>query len=156
MLKGQRYLVMVECKLDKPGARVHAWERGRRSQIPPGYEESLRALLADMQNWEATMRRFYQLLRHLVLANELCGPSGWPLEPHLLAIVNELNVSRDGKPHAAEFEHFRRALRLPPERTHPTTWQELLARAEATFDPGVRPLLAHARRLRYLQPLEGR
>jgi hypothetical protein len=153
ILKGQRYLVMVECKLDKPGARVHAWERGSHSQIPPAYEEPLRALLAGMQNWKATMRRFYPLLRHLILANELCGPSGWPLEPHLLAIVNALNVSRDGKPHAAEFEHFRRALRLPPERTHLATWQELLARAEATFDPGVRPLLAHARRLRYLQPV---
>lgn len=152
ILKGQRYLVMVECKLGKPGTHVRAWERGSRSRIPPGYVEPLRALLADMQNWEATMRRFYQLLRHLILAHELCGPNGWPLEPHLLAIVNELNVSRDGKPHAAEFEHFRRALRLPPEQTHLTTWQELLARAEATFDPGVRPLLAHARRLRYLWP----
>jgi hypothetical protein len=153
ILKGQRYLVMVECKLGRPEAHVRAWERGSRSRIPPGYEDPLRALLADVQNWEATMCRFYQLLRHLVLANELCGPSGWPLEPHLLAIVNALNVSRDGKPHAAEFEHFRRALRLPPERTYLLTWQELLARAETTFDPGVRPLLAHARRLRYLQPV---
>lgn len=35
---------------------------------------------------------------------------------------------------------------------HLFTWQELLMRAEATFDPGVRLLLAHARRLSYLQP----
>ena len=32
--------------------------------------------------------------------------------------------------------------------------QVLLAQAQATFDPGVRPLLAHAKRLRYLQPPE--
>ena len=118
VLKGQRYLVMVECKLGKPGTHVRAWERGSRSRIPPAYEEPLCALVVDMQDWEATMRRFYQLLRHLVLAGELCRPDGWPLEPHLLAIVNDLNLNRNGVPHAAEFEHFRRALRLAPEQTH--------------------------------------
>ena len=153
ILKGQHYLVMVECKLGKPGAHVRAWERLSRSRIPPTYEEPLRALLVDMQNWEATMRRFYQLLRHLILANELCqAEDGWPLEPHLLVIVNALNVNRDGIDHAVEFEHFRQCLRLGPERTHLLTWQDLLARAESTFDPGVRPLLAHARQLRSLQP----
>jgi len=156
ILKGQRYLVMVECKLGKPGTHVRAWERGSRSRIPPTYEGPLRDLLADIQDWEATMRRFYQLLRHLILTGELCGPGKWPLEPHLLAIVNDLNLNRNGVPHAAEFEHFRRSLRLAPEQTHLLTWQELLARAEATFDPGVRSLLAHAHRLRYLQPAEGR
>ena len=156
ILKGQRYLVMVECKLGKPGTGVRAWERRSKGRISPSYEEPLRGLLSDKENWEATMHRFYQLLRHLVLAYELCRPTGWPLEPHLLAIVNELNVNRDGKPHAAEFEAFRGALRLPSERTHLLTWQELLVRAEATFDPDVRPLLDHARRLRYLQPLESR
>ena len=156
MLKGRRYLVMVESKLGKPDTDVRAWERGSKSAIPASYEEPLRGLLADMRGWEATMRRFYQLLRHLVLANELCGPGGWPLEPHLLAIVNGLNANRGGVPHAAKFEAFQRALRLGPERTHLLTWQELLARAEATFDPGVRPLLAHARRLRYLRVVEDR
>jgi len=154
ILKGQHYLVMVECKLGKPGAHVRAWERGSSSRIPPTYEEPLRALLADMEDWEATMRRFYQLLRHLLLANELCRTGGWPLEPHLLAVVNALNVNRNGKPHAVEFEAFRCALQLEPERTHLVTWQELLTRAEATFDPGVQSLLVHVHRLRYLQPLE--
>jgi hypothetical protein len=157
ILKGQRTLVMVECKLGKPGTHVSAWERGGSDRrIPPAYEEPLRDLLADMGNWDATMRRFYQLLRHLVLARELCRPDGWPLEPHLLAVVNALNVNRDGKSHEVEFEAFRGALRLPPERVHLLTWQELLTRAEATFDPGVRPLLDHARRLRYLQLVEGK
>ena len=96
---------------------------------------------------------FYQLLRHLVLANELCRPGRWPLEPHLLVVVNELSLNRNGESHAAEFEEFRRALRLAPEQTHLLTWQELLVRAEATFDLSVRPLLAHARRLSYLRPL---
>jgi hypothetical protein len=155
ILKGQRTLVMVECKLGKPGAHVRAWERGSKKPIPPSYQEPLRDLLADMGKWEATMRRFYQLLRHLVLARELCRLDGWALEPHLLAVVNALNVNRDGESHAAEFEVFRSALRLPPGRTHLLTWQELLARTEATFDPDVRPLLDHARRLRFLRPLEG-
>jgi hypothetical protein len=156
ILKGQRTLVMVECKLGNPGAHVRAWERGGSSRrIPPSYEEPLRDLLADMGKWEATMRRFYQLLRHLVLAHEMCRPDGWLLEPHLLTVVNTLNVNRDGESHSVEFEAFQSALRLPPERTHLLTWQELLTRAEATFDPGVRSLLDHARRLRCLRPLEG-
>jgi hypothetical protein len=155
ILKGQRYLVMVESKLGRPGAHVRAWERGGGgSRIPPGYEEPLHALLIDMQNWEVTMRRFYQLLRHLILANELCRPDGWPLEPHLLAVVNDLNTNRNADSHASEFEHFRRCLCIAPERTHLLTWQELLVRGEATLDPGVRPLLTHARRLRYLRPIE--
>jgi hypothetical protein len=152
ILKGQRTLVMVECK---PGAHVRAWERGSKRPIPSSYQEPLRDLLADMGKWEATMHRFYQLLRHLVLAHELCRPDEWPLEPHLLAVVNALNVNRDGEPHAREFGAFRSTLRLPPEQMHLLTWQELLTRAEATFDPGVRPLLDHARRLRFLRPLEG-
>lgn len=98
------------------------------------------------------MRRFYQLLRHLILANELCRPGVWDLEPHVLAIVNELNRHASLRSHTEEFEHFRRHLRLLAERTHLLTWQELLARAEATLDPAVRPLLAHARRLGNLQP----
>jgi len=155
ILKGQRYLVMVECKLGRPGTHVRAWERGSKGRIPPSYEEPLRDLLAGMSRWEATMRRFYQLLRHLVLAHELCRPDGWPLEPHLLVVVNALNVNRHGNSHAEEFGAFRSVLRLSPERMHLLTWQELLVRAEATFDPGVRPLLNHARRLRCLKPLEG-
>jgi hypothetical protein len=68
---------MVECKLGKPGARVRTWERGGAGRpIPPSYEEPLRDLLADTSKWEATMRRFYQLLRHLVLAHEPCRTDG--------------------------------------------------------------------------------
>jgi hypothetical protein len=109
-------------------------------------------LLVDMDDWQETMRRFYQLLRHLVLANELSRPEVWGLELHLLAIVNELNVHASLRPHAKEFEQFRNHLRLPAERTHLLTWQELLTRAEATLDPALRPLLIHARRLSCFQP----
>jgi hypothetical protein len=152
ILKGRRYLVMVESKLGKPGARIRPWERLGDRPIPASYEAPLRALLADTQDWGETIRRFYQLLRHLVLANELCRRGVWGLEPHLLAIVNELNRHASLRTHAEEFEAFRKCLRLPAERTHLRTWQELLARAEATMDPAVRPLLAHAGRLSCLQP----
>jgi hypothetical protein len=152
ILRGQRYLVMVESKLGKPGARIRPWERTGDRPVPATYEAPLRDLLKDMHDWQETMRRFYQLLRHLILANELCRPEVWDLEPHVLAIVNELNRHASLRPHAEEFEAFRKCLRLPAERTHLLTWQELLARAEATLDPAVRPLLAHARRLSSLQP----
>jgi hypothetical protein len=152
ILKGQRYLVMVESKLGNPSARIRPWERTSRTPVPATYKAPLRALLADMHNWSEIMRRFYQLLRHLVLAHELCRPDVWGLEPHLLAIVNKLNIHASLRTHAEEFEHFRKCLRLPAEHTHLLTWQELLARVEATLDPAVRPLLTHARRLSSLQP----
>jgi hypothetical protein len=69
-----------------------------------------------------------------------------------MAIVNELNRHASLRPHAEEFEHFRKRLRLAGERTHLLTWQKLLARAEATMDPVICPLLAHARRLGNFQP----
>jgi hypothetical protein len=109
---------MVESKLGKPGARIRAWERTGNRPVPASYEAPLRALLVDMDDWGDTMRRFYQLLRHLVLANELSRPEVWGLEPHLLAIVNGLNVHASLRPHANEFEQFRNHLRLPAERTH--------------------------------------
>jgi hypothetical protein len=122
--------------------------------VPPSYEAPLRALLIDMDDSQKTMRRLYQLLRHLVLANELSRPEVWGLEPHLLAIVNGLNVHASLRPHAKEFEAFRKHLCLPAECTHLLTWQELLARTEATLDPAVRPLVVHARRLSCLQPFD--
>jgi hypothetical protein len=72
---------------------------------------------------------------------------------NVLTIVNEFNRHASLRPHAEEFENFRKRLRLPAERIHLLTWQELLARAEATMDPAVRPLLTHARWLSSLQPL---
>ena len=154
ILKGQRYLVMIESKLGKPGAQIRPWERLSSTSVPATYQTPLRALLADMSDWERTMHRFYQLLRHLALANELCQNEVWGLEPHLLAIVNALNRHAGLRSHAEEFARFQRCLSLPKERTHLLTWQTLLERAKATFDPAVRPLLAHAARLSYLQPLE--
>jgi hypothetical protein len=152
ILKGQHYLVMVESKLGKPGAHIRPWERTSGSPVRATYEGPLRALLADMSNWQETMRRFYQLLRHLVLANELCRPEVWGLEPHLLAIVNKLNIHADLHTHAKEFDEFRQHVRLPAERAHLLTWQELVARVEATLNPVMSPLLAHIRRLSSLQP----
>jgi hypothetical protein len=155
MLKGRRYLVMVEPTLGKPGAQIRPWERISKTAIPALYETPLQDLLVDMSRWEETMRRFYQLLRHLILADALCQDAVWGLEPRLMAIVNELNRHAGLRSHAKEFADFQRALRLPQEHTQLFTWQTLLARAKATFDPGIQPLLDHVARLSYLQPLEG-
>jgi hypothetical protein len=71
---------MVESKLGQPGAQIRAWERrGGSYSMPASYQEPLQAILIDMSNWEKTMRRFYQLFRHLVLANELCRSEVWVL-----------------------------------------------------------------------------
>lgn len=150
ILKGRRYLIVVESKLGKPGAQIRPWARTGLS-APAGYEAPLRTLLADPAAWQPTMVRFYQLLRHLVLAQALCRPEVWGLEPHLLAIVNELTGHAGLGTHAQEFAAFQASLRLPARQTHLLTWQQLLARAEATFDPAVQPLLAHAAGLTYLR-----
>jgi hypothetical protein len=153
MLKGRRCLVLVETNLGKPGAQLRNWERTGNLSIPASYEAPLKALLVNQSNLEETMRRFYTLLRCLVLANELSRPEVWGLEPHLLAIVNDLNRHASRRSHAEEFAEFRRCLRWPGRQSHLLTWQTLLARAEASFEPAVRPLLNHAKRLTYLQPI---
>jgi hypothetical protein len=154
ILKGWRYLVLVEGNLGKPGALIRPWERSSSLSVPAVYEKPLQAFLADMSAWTETMRRFYQLLRPLILANALCRPEVWDLEPHLLAIVSDLNRPDSRRTHAEEFAHFQRSLRLPADRTHLLTWQALLARVRATFDATMRPLLTHAARLSYLQSKE--
>jgi hypothetical protein len=137
--------------------------------VPAALKDPFRDLLGDVDDWEETAHRFHKLLRHLVLADALCQPEAWDLEPHLLVIVNELNRHAGLPSHAQEFAHFQQCLRLPSKRrstaetsrkavsaakgTHLVTWQALLARAQATFDPSVRPLLVHAARLSYLQPI---
>jgi hypothetical protein len=148
ILKGRRYLVTIEGCLGKPGAQLRPWERTSSVSVPPGYQAPLRELLVESANWEETMRRFYHLLREVILAAEL--GKVWGLEPHLLAIVNQLNRQAT-RSHDAEFAEFQRRLCWPKQQSHLLTWQALLDRAEASFEPAVRPLLAHAKRLSYLQ-----
>jgi len=148
ILKGRRFLVAVEGYLGKPGAHLRPWERTSSVSVPASYQAPLRELLAESAPWEETMRRFYNLLRHVILAAEL--GKVWGLEPHLLAIVNQLNRQAT-RSHDAEFAELQRRLCWPKQQSHLLTWQALLARAEASFEPAVRPLLAHAKRLSYLQ-----
>jgi len=147
ILKGQRYLIMVEAKLGKPGAHLRAWQRGSRRPVPPTYRPFLEPLLTDMSRWEETMYRFYQLLRHLTLAAELCAPGGWSLEPHLVTIVNALNVNRDGMSHEREFAEFQRRLQLPASQTHLITWQTLAQAIAQAQEPDLLSLLRHLTQL---------
>jgi hypothetical protein len=148
ILKGRRYLVMVEACLGKPGAQLRPWERTSSVSVPASYEAQLRELLVENTPWEETMRRFYDLLRHVILGAEL--GKRWGLEPQLMAIVNQLNRNAR-RSHAEEFAEFQAQLCWPKQQSHLLTWQTLLARAEASFEPAARPLLAHAKRLSYLQ-----
>lgn len=102
--------MMVESKLGKPGAQIRPWEHRQ----PPAayYREPLQNLLKDMTRWQETMRHFYQLLRYLILANELCLPGCWQLEPHLLAIVNDLNRQGPRRSHTQAFADFQSNLKL--------------------------------------------
>jgi hypothetical protein len=54
VLKGRRYLVMVESKLGKPGAQIRAWERSSSSPVPATYQAPLRDILADMTHLVAS------------------------------------------------------------------------------------------------------
>jgi hypothetical protein len=139
ILKGQHYLVMVEAKLGKPGAHLRAWQRGGPGPVPQTYRPLMEPLLVNMSRWEETMYRFYQLLRHLILAAELCKPGGWPLEPYLMAVVNALNVNRHGMSHEREFAEFQRQLRLPASQTHLVTWQNLTQAIALAQEPDLLP-----------------
>lgn len=85
-----------------------------------------------------------------MLATGLCKPSGWHLEPHLVAIVNARNVNRDGVSHGREFTEFKRQLRRPAWQTRLMAWQNIAQAIAQTQEPNVLLLLGHLVELSYL------
>jgi len=135
ILKGGRTLLMVECKLGKPGERVKAWSKGK-GRIPYSYEPYCLPLLKDSLSMETSMRRFYQLYRHLMLGIKL--GEKWGLEAGLLAITNCVNINANGLTHLEELKVFKSTL-TTPKRIHLTTWQQI-AKADVMKDPKVTEL----------------
>jgi hypothetical protein len=122
VLRGEKYLLMIESKLGRPGEKVKAWNRKTKGLIPQDYKCYVQPLLVKPGNWEETLQCFYQLLRNMMLGCELART--WSLKPHLVAIVNRLNFNWDGRSHEEEFNEFRKAINVP-ESVYLFTWQYL-------------------------------
>ena len=125
MLRGKCHVIMVECKLGKPGEMVRAWCRSRpgmRSQYKDFMKELDVNLFSDSFDYEEDGNRFYQLFRNYLFGAALSLK--WGTDFSLLAIVNSLNSNLEGRNHAEEFSSFQSLLR-DPSNTLLITWQDI-------------------------------
>jgi len=125
ILRGKSHVVMVECKLGRPGEKVKAWQRGRsgmRSEYLTFMDSLKLKLFADSFHYERHGNRFYQLFRNYLLSAALA--LRWETQFSLVAIVNELNSNLEGHSHQDEFNSFRSVL-AEPSNTFLITWQQV-------------------------------
>ena len=128
ILRGRHHIVMVESKLGKPKKVVKAWGRGgspnrpMRSDYPKFMNKLGPKLFRGSFNFEQDGRRFYQLFRNYLLGAALSQK--WGTRFYLLAIVNSVNRSLEGRSHEEEFQSFQCFLE-EPGNTFLTTWQKL-------------------------------
>lgn len=125
MLRGKEHLIVVECKLGKPGEIVKAWSRSRVG-MRPEYATFMKdlglKLFADSFNYEHDGNRFYQLFRNYLLGAAL--GLRWNTKFSLLAIVNGLNSNVERRSHQDEFACFRSVL-VDPTNAFLITWQQV-------------------------------
>lgn len=125
ILRGQRHIVMVECKLGGPDSKVKAWQRSREGMRPEylAFIERQGVKLFNASfDYELDGNRFYQLFRNYLLGATIA--SKWSTDFSLLTIVNDLNANREWKSHQFEFDSFRSIL-AEPSNTHLITWQQI-------------------------------
>lgn len=128
ILRERRHLIMVECKLGKPGEMVKAWCRSR-----PGMRRRYRNFMKELSanlfsgsfDYEKDGNRFYQLFRNYLLGAALSLK--WNTSFSLLAIVNSLNSNLDGRSHGEEFRSFQ-SLLTKASNTFLISWQEIWGR----------------------------
>lgn len=125
ILRGKSHVVMVECKLGRPGEKVKAWQRGRsgmRSEYLTFMDGLKLKLCADSFHYEHHGNRFYQLFRNYLLGASLALK--WETQFLLVAIVNEFNSNLEDHSHRDEFNSFRSVL-AEPRNTFLVTWQQI-------------------------------
>jgi len=126
ILRAKGHVIMVECKLGKPGEGVKAWQRSRRGMrheyVTFMENVGLKKLFADSFDFSSDGNRFYQLFRNYLLGAALA--LRWNADFSLLAIVNALNSNLKGRSHQAEFDAFR-AILAEPSNTLLLAWQQI-------------------------------
>lgn len=124
ILRGN-HLIIIECKLGKPGEKIKAWKRSTES-MRKEYREFLASfecsLFNDTFDFEIDGNRCYQLFRNYLLGAVLSLK--WGIDYSLVAIVNDRNSNLDGNSHESEFEFFQRKLNKP-SNTFLITWQQI-------------------------------
>lgn len=126
MLRGPRDLVMVECKLGIPRAKIPAWIRssaGMRPDYLKFIDRFGTRLFNDSFDFECDGNRFYQLFRNYILGAALS--QRWKIRFWLMAIVSSENRNLGGVPHEAEFGRFRSKL-VNPSNAFIITWQQII------------------------------
>lgn len=136
MLRGPRDLVMVECKLGMPGAKIPAWVRSSPGMRPDYLRFMDRfgvRLFNDSFDFECDGNRFYQLFRNYLLGAALSRQ--WKIGFWLMAIVSCENRNLGGVPHETEFERFRCKL-VDPSNAFIITWQQILGAVKEELELG--------------------
>ena len=134
ILRGVRNLVMVEVKLGTKEREITGWRQSPTSPVVPHYEEHAKPLMLRPEDWRATLVRFAQLYKNLMLgrclAEKWLGGDPGTHAVHLLAIANGATVDRkssgDEWTYADEFAAFRETCVMERGNLHFTTWQDLL------------------------------
>jgi hypothetical protein len=135
ILRGARNLAMVEVKLGYKGREITGWRQSPGSPIVPQYEVHARPLLVRPDEWRATLTRFAQPYKNLMLGR--CLAAHW-LEKdigidavHLAVIVNGEAVERKANgeewTYSDEFVEFTQTCSAPSGNLHFATWQDLRA-----------------------------
>jgi hypothetical protein len=142
MLRGKRYIIMIESKLGKPGEAKERWcrtESGMRPQyrdfLERVEEERGEPLFSRSFDYEKDGNRFYQLFRNYLLGAALSLK--WKTKFSLLAIVNSLNSNVDRRSHQEEFHSFT-SLLVDPSNAFLITWQQIWERLRS--EPGLHNL----------------
>jgi hypothetical protein len=154
ILRGSRNLVMVEVKLGYKEREITGWRQAPNSPIVPHYEKPAQPLMARPEEWRATLKRFAQLYKNLMLgrclAQHWLGGDADNAAVHLLAIVNGAAVERraggEEWTYGDEFAAFRQTCVVPPSNLHLATWQDLRVWAGEQHDGldfVLKRLLAH-------------
>ncbi len=121
---GQLTVVFNECKLGKPGTIIDAWN-GKKPFVQKHdlYKRSAQFFFKQslIGNFGTEARRFYQLLRNVIIGEHLASRLGKVF--HLVAIASAENKARSGLPHESEFEAFCSQL-LDSSRCHFLTWDQ--------------------------------
>lgn len=126
ILRGKKQIVLVECKLGKPGAKFNAWGRSREGDIPEDYRKFMEGEginpFGMTFDYHRDGKRFYQLFRNYLLGTALSKK--WGTGFSLLAVVSKLNCNQGGRSHEDEFHSFR-SLLLTPSNASLITWQDI-------------------------------
>lgn len=122
---GEKTVIFNESKLGKNGTQIDAWNRKdlfekKHERYKKNAEPYFKSKFID--NFAEEGRRYYQLLRNLIIGQAFANRLGKQF--HLAALVNSKNKAKSGLTHNEEFNNFSLLLN-DASYCHFMTWDQL-------------------------------